>query len=145
MVNIPPDIALKAIALKAKYAPYVRELTTQFASKALDDAERYRGSHLAYWRTVDTIYFFIYRMDRQPNDEEVLPWLQILFADGQIHENSGPNYRGFFQGNVYTEDTVANMIGNAFANASERDSNAGAFDFDKTNLGKKLGEQGDGR
>jgi len=143
MVNVPPDIALKALVLKAKYL-VVPELTAQFAAKALNEAERYNGCYVTYWRTLDAGYFFIYRTDRQPNNEEVLPWLQTLFEDGQIHESNGPNYRGFFQGNVYTVDSVANMAGNALANAADKDSNAEAFDFARTELGKRLSRNGNG-
>jgi hypothetical protein len=145
MVDISPDMVLKADVLKAKYAPYVRDLSPQFVNKALQEAERYRGLHITYWRTIKARFLFIYRTDRQPTKEEVMPWLQLMFNDGQIHEHSDTYFRSFFQGDVYTTDTVADMIGNSFADAADKDSNADAFDLDKTEVGQKLLRQGDGR
>jgi hypothetical protein len=145
MVDISPDIALKATVLRAKYAPYVRSLDENFVMKALEEAEVYRGLHIAFWRSKTARFLFIYRLDRLPTKEEVMPWLQELFADGQIHEHSQSYFRSFIQGDIYTTDTVADMIGDSFANAADQDSNADAFDLDKTEVGQKLLRQGDGR
>lgn len=137
-----PDIALKALILKGKYAPLVRDLSPHFVSKAIHEAERYEGIYLAFWRSIDTDFMVAYRLDRPPNNAEIHPWLQALFdkpGNGQIHEWACNNYRFFFEGNVYTTDSIADMMGNAFADSVEKtDSRAEAFDFDKTELGKKL-------
>lgn len=140
MDNISADIALKATALRAKYAPVVRHPTPEFVHRALSEAEKYEGLRLTYWKSADVEYLVVFRDDRAPTNNEVLPWVRVMFdkpGDGQVHEWSYRNYRYFFEGNVYTTDTVADMIGNAFADAADKDSNADAFDIDKTELGKR--------
>src|SRR4030095_2605820 len=145
MVDIPPEIVEFAEKLKNKY-PLLRKADSRFVTRALQDALEYRGSYFAYWQTKKAKYLFVFRLDRQPNNVEVLPFLQELFDDGQIHEQTGINHRAFFQGDVYTTDSADIVIANAIADASEKDSYASEFDFNRTALGKKMSrERGNGQ
>jgi hypothetical protein len=139
MVDVPPDLHLMAIKVKNKNGPEVRAMTPGFMHKALQEAEEYKGCYFAYWEHGGVKSLFVYRLDRTPNDEEVLPWAQELFNDGEIHRDIGPYHMWLVQGNVYTVETVADMVGKAFADqVAKTDSNADAFDFDKTAVGRKL-------
>lgn len=136
-MDIPPEIIELSEKLKRKYG-VIRAISQSFVMRALNEAEEYKGTYIAYWETAKARYLFIYRLDRQPLDDEVLAWLQTLFEDGQIHEEQGPNFRSFFQGDVYSETTADIILANAIAEASEQDRNADAFDFARTDSGKRL-------
>jgi len=122
----------------------VRHLSPEFTTRALKQAIEYRDCYISFWRTPKTKYLLIYRVDRSPSDAEVIPWLQELFEDGQIHHAGSLFCRAFFQGDVYTTENAIEMMANSLANASEKDSNADAFDFSKTKLGKKLSHRVNG-
>lgn len=144
MPKIPPEIALKAIALKAKYG-LVRDATPNFVNKVINEAERYEGCYLGYWQTDKARNLVIYRQDRPPNNIEVYPWIQACFPridNEPLNEWAIHNYRFFFDGDVFTESNVADTIGDALTTAADKDSNSDAFDFSKTELGKKLERNG---
>lgn len=139
MVDIPPDVHLLAIKIRNKYSPEVRAMNQAFFHKALEEAELYQGCYITYWVSRGVRSLFVYRKDRQPTDAEVLVWAQELFGDGQIHREIGLFHVWCVQGDVYTMDTIADMVGREFADAAAKtDSNAGAFDLEKTEIGKKI-------
>lgn len=116
-----------------------RELTPELFKKMLTDALEFHNCYFAYWETAGIKFMTVYRTDRQPVPFEFLAFLQLMFDDGQIHEINGPFFRAFFQGEgVYTVDSVSDMIGNAMADAADKDSNAEAFDFEKTKVGRRI-------
>lgn len=141
MVDVPPEVHSLAIKIKNKYGK-VRAMSPDFWHRIMEDAEEYNGLYIAYWECQGVRSLFTYRKDRTPTDAEVALFAQELFEDGDIHRDIGPRHMWCVQGNVYTIDTVADMAGKAFADAAAKtDSNAGEFDFDKTDIGKRLGRR----
>lgn len=137
-MEVPPEVSEIAQRLLTK--PPIHDLTPTRVVSELSHAEVYHGCNIAFWRTEKSRYLYIYRLDRFPNNEEVMPWLQELFTDGNIQEASDPKtpFRAFFQGEVYEIGTALEMMADGVANAADKDNNADVFDFDKTELGKKL-------
>lgn len=141
MPELPPEMVELAIKIRNKFGPQVRAMNQSFFYKMMEEAEEYKGCYIAYWECRGVKSLFVYRKDRAPKDEEVRPWAEILFNDGEIHREIGEYHMWCVQGDVYTINTVADMAGAALANAAERDSNADAFDFDNTEVGKRLGHK----
>jgi hypothetical protein len=117
MVDIAPEIKMLCAELLSK--PPLLQLTPAAAVQELQNAVQYRNLNVCFIRLPKMRICIMFRLDRKPVDDEILPWLQELFEDGQIHEVTpleSVNYREFYQGEeLYSEprslaDTMANGI-----------------------------------
>lgn len=115
--------------------PFINE---EVMSRYLKDAPEYRGCRYLFWTQIDRKYLIAYRNDRLPSDGEILPIMECLFDDGEIHEVGQTKFSREFSQNAYSEKTVADSIADGMAEVAERDSYSDAFDFDLTDTGKKM-------
>jgi hypothetical protein len=136
-MQVTPEQTEFAEKLKA-FPGEVQRMTPERISSYLRDAPAFRNCYFLFWTDGPEKYLIAFRYDRRPLDDEILPFLQLLFGDGQIHETGNTAYSREFSQGAYTETTIANKIADSLADAADKDSNSDAFDFDKTETGKRM-------
>ena len=137
MNNTPEQIEF-ADKLK-KHPGNVPRMTARMLNDYLHNALSFNNCYFLFWTAGEAKFMVAYRQDRRPVNDEVLPFLQLLFDDGQIHEvGETPFSREFVQGSYSTTLSAADQIADLMANTAEKDSNAEAFDFERTSTGKRM-------
>jgi len=85
----------------------------------------------------------VYRVDRLPTDDEIIPIIQELFEDGEIHEVANSyNRREFIEelgkgSGLYVIDSVSEQMGKALADRADKKDEVELFDLDKTELARR--------
>lgn len=125
MTDVAPEI--KAICDQLKQKDPYRGVSPEIYVLEMGRSVKFNELRICYWTVQNdkarAIYLGLYRNDRAPKNEEVLPFLQELFLDGNIHEVSipGKNFREWFQGNdIYNDPkTYADIIADVITNQAD--------------------------
>lgn len=130
----------KDFAERLKASPgIVDSMDKRVLGQYLADAPSFHDCYYLFWRNDSGAKFLIaFRKDRLPVTEEILPIMELLFDDGQVHEVGQTKFsREFVQGS-YIESTAVDQIADLMANTAEYDSYSDLFDFDRTSTGKRM-------
>jgi len=128
-----------AFAAKVKSHPgELHNMTPRMLKGYLEDAPEYQSCYYLFWTINGQKFLIVYRKDRQPVNEEIFPIMECLFDDGKVHEVGGTNFSREFTQNAYSEKMGVDVIADAMANVAERDGHSDAFDFERTETGKRM-------